>query len=359
MKLKIKRKPIVIQDPTNEHLITQDKSGVWDIHRDGVTQGLLANFMLCPEKCRLSSVEGLSQIRTGGALAFGSLIHDVLDEVYSHVMRKKGASDWYTFAYSVLTIALRDKEKKDRQAINEKGGSNPEALVMLEENYGIAEGILPGYLKRWESDFVDVEWVALEQMFETPVTFKMEDGEEVTLKIRGKRYGVFRSRKSNKLYLFETKTKGRIDEDSIMDRLVFDLQVMLYLWSMWKDYGEVPQGVVYNIMRKPQLKRKKEESLKQFIDRVWLDTETRPDFYYMRYNSDIVLSDLKSWEEEFITVLRQLVRWTRGKFHWKNSNACSMGGVNCQFLPVCSRGDRSSFKLKEVPFPELVEGDTE
>ena len=335
------------------------QSGVWDLHRDGVTQGLLANFLTCPEKCRLAAVEGLTQIRTGGALAFGSLIHDVLDQVYSHVMRKKDCDNWETFTTAVMGIALRDKEKADRDAINERGGTDPEALVMLEENYGMAEGILPGYLKKWSGDFNDVEWIALEQMFETPITFQMEDGEEVTLTIRGKRDGVFRSRKSGRLYLFETKTKGRIDEDGIMDRLVFDLQVMLYLWSMWKDFGEMPQGVVYNIMRKPQLRQKKDESLKQFIDRIRFDTEARPDFYYMRYNSDIVGSDLVEWEKEFILILRQLVRWYRGQFNWKNSGACAMGGFNCQFLPVCSRNDRSSFKTKEVPFPELTSGEVE
>lgn len=351
--MKVKRK-----NKTHDRIQIR-QSGLWDLHRDGVTQGLLSNFLTCPEKCRLASVEGLSQVRTGGALAFGSLVHDVLDQVYSHVMRKKNCDNWDIFTSSVMSVALRDKEKADRAVINERGGTDPEALNMLEENYGKAEGILPGYLKKWANDFDDVEWIALEQMFETPITFQMEDGETVTLKIRGKRDGVFRSRKSGRLYLFETKTKGRIDEDGIMDRLVFDLQVMLYLWSMWKDFGEMPQGVVYNIIRNPQLKQKKNESLKQFIDRIQFDTEARPDFYYMRYNSDITARDMVDWEKEFISILRQLVRWYRGQFNWKNSSACSMGGFNCQFLSVCSRNDRTSFRTREVPFPELMSEDPE
>jgi len=357
MKIKRKLSTAISSTPTipdSTHVvetstITKCQSGVWDLHRDGITQGLLSGFMLCPEKVRLGSVEGLSQIRTGGALAFGSLVHDVLDQVYSHVMRKKNCNDWSTFTRSVLKIALREKEEADRKIVNEKGGADLEALQMLEENFGMAEGILPGYLEKWQEDFSDVTWVALEQMFDTHVEVNGK-----TYRIRGKRDGVYRSKKSKQLWLFETKTKGRVDEDSIMDRLTFDLQVMLYLWSMWKDFGEVPGGVVYNIIRKPQLKQKKGESLSQFIDRIKTDTETRPEFYYMRYQSAITESDLVKWETEFMAILSQLVRWYEGEFHYKNSSACSMGGVNCQYLSVCSRNDRSSFRVREIPYPELT-----
>ena len=362
--MKIKRKKLVVKDGKTGTVLLKPSpikgvEPIWDLYRDGVTQGLLANFLLCPEKARLASVEGLSMIRTGGALAFGSLVHDVLDEVYSSAMRKKDAKDWTKFNLAVLDVALRNKEKQDRDAINSKDkGSDVEALQMLEENFGMAEGILPGYLEKWKEDFEGAEWIALEQTFATEITFEL-DGEMITLVVRGKRDGVFRSKKSHQLWLFETKTKGRVDEDSIMDRLMFDLQVMLYLWSLWKDYGVVPGGVVYNIIRKPQLRQKKTETLKEFIDRIKADVKTRPDFYYMRYQSSIVESDLKKWEEEFVDILRQLVRWYRKEFHWKNSSACSMGGVNCQFLSVCSRNDRSQFKVKTTAFPELVEKEEE
>lgn len=362
MKIKIKkliRKPKL---PTPKKLAVKQTEPIWDLFKDGVTQGLLANFLLCPEKCRLSSIEGLSQIRTGGALAFGSLVHDVLDEVYTAAMEKGDCQDWKKFNLENLQDSLVRKEKQDRAILNETPGSDIEALQMLEENFGMAEGILPGYLEKWGEDFEEAQWVELEKTFEIKFEINMNpehDLDIVELIIRGKRDGGFRSKKSNQLWLFETKTKGRVDEDSIMDKLNFDLQVMLYLWSMWKEYGVIPGGVVYNIIRKPQLRQKKSENLREFIDRIKEDVKSRPDFYYIRYQSSIVESDLKNWEVEFIDILRQLVRWYRQEFHWKNSSACSMGGVNCQFLPVCSRGDRSSFRVKTTAFPELVEKEIE
>lgn len=367
-----------------------------------MTQGLLANFLLCPEKARLATVEGLTQVRTGGALAFGSIIHDILDVVYSHAMRKREAKDWYAFTTSVLGIALAEREKKDREVLNEVKGGDIEALNLLEENYGAAEGLLPGYLKKWASDFEHVEWLGLEEMFDIPYTLDMpgwytvsynhegtdyveyvtaKDEEQalnlvsafqgkrmsvdsyavpgILMRLRGKRDGRFRSKKSGQVWLFETKTKGRINEDSIMDRLNFDLQTMLYLWTMWKEFDVFPGGVTYNILRKPQLKMKKGENLKQFVARIAKDIEDRPDFYFMRYQSSITQQDLKKWEAEFKVQLRRLFLWSRGDENYKNSSACSMGGVNCQFLSVCSRNDRTHFTRKVTPFPELVGAEIE
>ncbi len=338
------------------------KSGVWDLYRDGVTQGLLANFLMCPEKARLASVIGLTSVRSSGALAFGSLVHDILDQVYTYVREEcedpcpvlqSGAMTLKDLAIDRLEGALRVKEKEDRQMIREKMAGNPEELNQLEENYAMAEGILAPYFEKWTEDFDAVEWVELEKTFAIP--YKLRNGKSVT--IRGKRDGVVRSRKTGRLQLFETKTKGRIDEDAIMDKLTIDLQVMLYLWSVWKEYGEMPEGVIYNIMRKPQLRQKQQEPMRAFAQRIANDVAIRPDFYFIRYFSPVVESDLKRWVREFDDMMNALVDWYDGKFHYRNSSACSMGGVNCQFLSVCARGDRNAFKVKDTPFPELKEAE--
>ncbi|WP_196301898.1 hypothetical protein, partial [Streptococcus pneumoniae] len=87
------------------------------------------------------------------ALAFGSLIHDILDQIYTNHTKN--------FSVSVKDL-LQKQESKDRQKIIDRGTSNTEAVQTLEENYAAAEPVLTGYLDRWREDFLEVEWVALE-----------------------------------------------------------------------------------------------------------------------------------------------------------------------------------------------------
>jgi hypothetical protein len=223
----------------------------------------------------------------------------------------------------------------------------------MELNYGAASAVLPGYLARWLDDFKDVKWLSLEK----PLAVKKAiDGKLYT--VRGKPDGIFRTISDGRLWLFETKTKGKVNEDVQMDLLMFDLQTMLYMWMMWMEYGEVPGGVIYNIVRNPLsagMKQKKDESLPQFIKRIETDTKTRSDHYYIRFQSSMVKSDLEAWEREFEQILRALIAWVNGGPNYRNSAACYVGGRTCEFLPVCARGDRSKFVVRETPYPELVE----
>jgi hypothetical protein len=252
-----------------------------------------------------------------------------------------------------LSAVLLEMEEAERKAVHESSVSNVTALQELEENYGIAEGVLPGYLERWTEDFEQVEWLGLEEEFVFYVT--LPSGTAVP--VRGKRDGRFRHNRDGSMRLFETKTKGQIFEGAIMDRLGFDDQCMIYLLGMWKEFGEVPGGIVYNIIRKPLLRQKKGETLHQFGKRIREDTRVRPDHYYMRFVQATDKHDLIAYEKDLISKLAQMERWCKGEFHYKNSYACSLGGMNCRFLPICARNDLSGFVRKTTAFPELSEGE--
>jgi hypothetical protein len=64
--MRIKRRKRLAVEPVAAQprvLVPLRQSGVWDLDRDGVTQGLLAKFMTCPEKARLAFIEGLTESR--------------------------------------------------------------------------------------------------------------------------------------------------------------------------------------------------------------------------------------------------------------------------------------------------------
>lgn len=328
--------------PGRKNLVRLRRSQFWDLYRDGLTQGLLGRFLGCPERHRLAMVEGLSKIRTGGALAFGSLFHEVLDVVArSH----ETAPTPGKILEIVSSIEKRDRDKLVKMA------ANAQQLQELEENFGLAEVVLQEYFVRWRQDFETKRWVCVEEHFSVPY----QGTRRLRIPVRGKWDGLYRTGASNALWLFETKTKARIEEDNIADMLGFDLQVCLYLWAAEQVYGERPVGVLYNIVRRPQLKQNQKETRPQFLQRVGADIRQRPEFYFQRMEAVITDEDMRKWQGEFHSMVRQLESHFEGQFHFRNPMSCTGKGT-CEFLPVCSRGDRFGLEKREHTFPELVAG---
>lgn len=327
---------------------------IYDLYKDGVTQGLLSRFLLCPEKHRLGSIEGLRQIRVGGPLAFGSLVHDVLDHVYSTIYFSLENNLKFTIddIHAWIKDLLEEFLGRDRSVLETSLALTPQNEQQLEMNYGMADVMLRHYFKRWRADR-QMDWVSLEENFRV----MLDPSEYLNLyglpeiPIRGKMDGVFRS--NEKLWLFETKTKARIEEESIVDTLGFNLQVCMYLWAIKQIHGERPAGVKYNLIRKPQIRMGKTESIRAFFHRMEEDVQARPDFYFVRYDAVIMPEEMQLWEEDFKGMLRSLIEWHEGKWHYRNPCSCVGQFGRCEFLPICSNGDRSGFVRLETIFPEL------
>lgn len=323
---------------------------LWDLYRDGVTQSVLTSFLTCPEKCRLGLIEGLTPLRVSGALAFGNLFHEMLDLVYS--AEREGAP------YDVKAL-LAGIEERDRAVLLE-AATDEYSMEDFEENIGMAEPLLAEYFKQWGSDFSQYQWESLEEVFEAKWSDAFACPGDPTfgppIFVRGKFDGIFRMH--GKLWLFETKTKSRIEDSHIADSLSYNFQVMVYLWAAKQVYGERVHGVVYNLVRRPQLRRGKGQSVFQFCDRVALDIQERPEFYFTRLNCTVPESDQKEFEKRFDAIMTRFLAWARNieKNNFKWQPACG-APYPCQFLPICSgSGDRKKFKRRLEVFPELAIG---
>lgn len=341
--MKIPKRTIVPKEAPIQQ-VQKPVEGLWNLDRDGVTQSMLTTFMTCKEKFRLSYIEGWRPAKVGTApMEFGNCIHEILDMVYS-ASKEYDPQDFSEQIDVAVKNACNEFEAEKYERLTVDGND----WDTLSENVGIAEVLLPQYFRYWKDDWAAVQWIDLEEVFDVPLEI---DGKVV--RIRGKFDGIQRIK--GKLWLFETKTKGRIDEDTIMDKLSIDLQVNLYFWAMWKKYGEFPAGVVYNIIRRPQLRQGKNEKLTEFISRIKADIHDRPDFYFMRNHGAIDKSELLEWEQnEFIPIIRELIRWAEGHGHFKNVSACTSGFSACQFLRICGQQDTGTFMRRKALFEELT-----
>ncbi len=352
--MKIKKRPLVPL-PVVQRVETSP-GPLWNLYRDGITQGLLGAFLNCPEKTRLGQIQGLSFPGGGsGAMAFGTLVHEVLDRTYTQYRDIKNQSD-RSWLSGFLSDTLKEMELRDLKTLEDNVSTTVVDVMGLEENYGMAEALLPAYFTRWHQDFLAHDWIQLERTFDFPYDPVSRLGlNRPKIRVRGKRDGDFRS---GGLWLFETKTKGRIEEESIVDTLGINLQVMLYLLSMKHDYNETPKGVVYNIIRRPQLRQTKKESLRDLLNRITEDVDKRPEFYFIRFTASILPEEQALWERDFDSMMERLILWYDGQMdgsgngHFRNPGACN-GVRACSFIPVCGRHDTSRFVRRGCVFPEL------
>lgn len=307
----------------------------WDPFVDGVTQSGLNAFLQCRELATLKLKEGLAPAGTRPALEYGSFVHDVLEKVYAG-----GFLDDQEQVAGVI------------KAVEAKRAPKVVGVDAYGHMVGMAEAVLMEYFAWYAKEDSKKKWVDLEQVFDVPYELP---GVERPIRLRGRFDGVFRIGK--RLWLLETKTMSQINDDALIDGLSFNLQNLFYLRALEIKMGEKPAGVLYNILRKPGLRQKQNELSPAFAERCQEDISTRPEHYFLRYEIVITPAERARWEGEFEMLLQEFIEWAGDGVNYRSSCACRQAWGSCDFLPVCSRNDRSNFATKAECFPELNEGE--
>src|ERR1044071_3917275 len=306
----------------------------YDPYKHGISQGLLTTFMRCREEARFFLL-GLEQIRVSAPLQFGSLAHRVLELIYLNYKKVPSSKE-------VLTVL----EKVYKEFLKEEGERlSPEGMENLESNMAILQAILPHYFAFYKKDFGVMKWIELEQKFSVPSPIP-------GVNLIGRIDGAYNERKE--LWLFESKTKGRIEEDNLTDALAFDFQNNVYQYALNKKYQKHPAGVLYNIIRRPGQRLKKEENLRDFSKRIEEEVKKDPAYYFLRFEIAIPQSELKRFEKELTDVLQEFLKWCKGELAtYRNTSACIQKFGPCRFLPKCANGEGGLYRMREVLFPEL------
>jgi hypothetical protein len=145
------------------------------------------------------------------------------------------------------------------------------------------------------------------------------------------------------LELVENKLVGRIDQTTVQ-RLPLDRQLQLARYGIWRATGRPVNKVHYRWVKKPSIKRKQNETVDEFLDRIAADYEARPEFYaYEPPPSYITAADLLRIEAELWTWAEQLRQLRRQRIYDRNTSACSDYG-GCKYIPICS-GDPDAHAL--------------
>lgn len=308
----------------------------YNLERDGVTQSLLQNWLACRYRTDLI-LKGWQLPLTKDALWFGDLFHLLLEIHYTFLATEK------SFTQSLLKGFFQTFEKNNQNIKQES----------IEKFFAMAEALYFPYVDHWEKDDKKKQWISLEPEFE--VDFQ-------GFKLRGKIDGIFKIK--DKLWLLETKTKSQVDEKNMLEMLAIDFQNLFYIVAAELLYPkEKIVGVLYNIIRKPQLKftgsfRGKKESLQDFSLRMQEDIKKRPEHYFKRYEVKYTKQQLIIFKEELSSLLNEFQIWNNLPLTYykrsRNRTSC-IGRWNCEFLQACAQGNLAGYVQTRKLFPELAE----
>lgn len=196
----------------------------------------------------------------------------------------------------------------------------------LEVAMATTEAALEGYFERYPA----FEGCVPELQFELPMI--MPDGRRSRkYKLAGVIDGI--ATIDGKRWIVEYKTAGKLD-GGYFERLYVDGQITLYMYAA-RRLGFEPVGVIYRVIRKPQLRRKQGESVMQFAARLTEDYKARPDFYFMEEKLYRSSADLDKFERELWVQVDQAEKQRKKGEHMRHTCNCAVYGT-CEYLPICS-----------------------
>lgn len=303
------------------------KNSVYKPTEHGLSYSAISRFMTCRKMAKLV-IDGWQPIASSHALRFGSIWHEMQEMMYSLPCVSKKVIPTEDMLLGIKS-AIEDKY------INSVSVEDADTIYEVENDIAICYMLMCEYVKYHIDDFKKRKWIGMESKFNVN-----HNGSRLLGYIDA-RFTVGKEH-----WIMETKTKSRIS-GNLVDMLQFDFQSFMYMHGCKLTYGILPKGVLYNIVRKPQIERKKTETIDQFTDRLKNDIKNRPEFYFIRYQVSIPKEEYENWvNNDLNMILNEYKSWEASNFSniYRNTINCETKFGSCQYLPICAHDDYVLFK---------------
>lgn len=320
----------------------------------GITQSSLDKFNSCREQFSLEYLHGHTKRGFESPLEFGTVIHLALERVAE-------VGTGHTTAESLICEICESYHNARYPQL--KGRLDQDTM---RKTLTAAEAVFPLYHKHVAEDDEKQKWVAREQLFNIPYEFPIASGlGSAKITLRGMRDGTYRTNRKGCLGLFETKTKGQIDDNAIAAGLRADLQTMFYLHTLWLEYGECPKEVLYNVIRRPGQKFLDRDNYASFKTRIKEDIEKRPDYYFRRWEVNVLQSDLETFRRTVLDpALGVMLQWWesiknhpfdrfQSPYHFVNLSALYTKYGPARMYGLMVLGKAWDYYTRSSVFPEL------
>lgn len=159
------------------------------------------------------------------------------------------------------------------------------------------------------------------------------------------------------LWVVEHKTTSSLDKRYI-ERLPIDPQITGYVWAVRQLVTVSVKGVIYNVIRKPSIAKRTNESIVQFMRRLTDDYKSpaRRKFYYYQAKLYRTEDEVQDFEDELRWVGQAILTARHSGVWIRNEQFCTYYGI-CPFLPLCTNGPKpgvmAKYNVRKVYHQEL------
>lgn len=317
--------------------------------------------MECREQYALTYLDGYTPKAIVEPTEFGSIMHYALEHQFDFSSPDEcihSITDQYR-SWRVPTL-LHPRERE-----------------VLERLLGLAEVTFPRYCHFWEEDDKRIKWIKRESKFKVPYEVQTPTGTRKVV-LQGMRDGVYRIPKTGKLGVFETKNKSKVDDSAIHDSLKADKQTLFYIWVTYLETGELPEQVMYNVIRrtasKPRKgrgKNAKPETVYDYLKRIAEEIDKDPDSYFKRWQVDLVSSDImqfvkRTLDPEIVNYLlwydtvkknplrhQRWIEENKSPYHFQNLNALVGKYGKAAMYDLIVNNSLRQYRIRSEVFPEL------
>jgi len=332
----VKLPSLILENPFEDPLLPEKVT--W-------TASALKTFRKCPRKYFWKYIMRLKPRRREESLAIGIVVHEAIGKWYAG--RKASMK-----AISNKTVKTLEDDLLKTQALYDQGDYDKFSAAVA-----TLRGMLRGYAANYNRD--RQKWKLDRKKVEAK--FKVDMG---NFFFAGKIDLLTLEQKTD--VLVEHKTASNIG-DSYIDRLPLDTQVRAYILGAELEFGIKVGKVVYDVIRKCKLRRKSDESPEDFNDRIALDYESRPGFYFYREPLKFNRASIKNFRFEMQQtneVYQQIVdgEEPENPRSWLPNDAlCNEYFKLCPFHSLCldglCKGHNALYEQKKDEHEELADGE--
>jgi hypothetical protein len=140
-------------------------------------------------------------------------------------------------------------------------------------------------------------------------------------------------KKDNRWWVREMKTTS-LNRRQFAERMGVSEQASMYVWAA-KELGFDVQGIMYDALHKPLLRKGANESCEAFCNRIRQDYKDRQDVYFQREYVYRSKTDIDNFVKDMKAFRADLFWKRRTKGFYRNHGSCVAFNSQCQYQRIC------------------------
>ena len=276
-----------------------------------------ADARSCTKKFYYKNILGLEPRATTSALTVGSTVHECFEMYFNkHTPQEitQHIEDVYKEGLTTATEAEQERMLIDKYT-----------CLGVWANYPFSE--------------MEFEEVIPEK------NFKVRLGNLLGVYLKGRVDGLVK--RQGKWWIREVKTTS-MDKRAFQSRASVSYQAAGYMYGVGKETNTPVCGVVYDMIKRPLLRRGVRETAQAFGERILADyfKPDKKEMYYDRYFSYRTEKEIVEFEKDMVILAKDLRRRIRCNDWFRNTDNCFTFNSECPFRKIC---------WEDNPDPGLIE----